>query len=614
LVFGGAGGFVAPTVDVSITGTFAPLTVSASFAPIVEVSITGSFAPLTVSASVEYRSNTARPTVGQTQHNWEAASALQDGSAIGHQDAGARPVGWAAPWRLGQDSRTEVNHPLPEVFTRSQHGWRTDFQQATRVERSTDFAHQEAHRALRLAIGDAYEAAARLRNSTHFRHQDGDRTKRGNVKTEWDQAGPLLRGVFADFQKGTAFFGRTGGRFQDAMRPVPGLSYPPVTPPPLPGFTCYDPNGELLFELPLSADGHLLFFCGDGSYPPAPPPPPGETIVVPVQRAYIVINNVNLRRVSDNAVVPTLLMSLSIDFQSWTWSFSASLPAAAQSLVEPTSGPVELKALINGTEYRVLAESLARERVFGQTGIRVTGRGKNAVLDAPYAAVQTFTNEGARTAQQLMGDVLTLNGVPLGWSIDWGLEDWLVPAGVFSHQGTYISALNAIAQAAGGYIQPHPNTQTFRVRHKYPEAPWDWATVTPDFELPASVAVRESLAWVKKPDYNRVYVSGQGAGVLARVTRGGTAGDIEAPMVVDALITVAAAGRQRGLAILGDTGAQRELGLRLPVLSTTGVIEPGKFVEYVEGAQSQIGLVRSTDVQVENGQVWQNLSLETHDA
>ena len=42
------------------------------------------------------------------------------------------------------------------------------------------------------------------------------------------------------------------------------------------------------------------------------------------------------------------------------------------------------------------------------------------------------------------------------------------------------------------------------------------------------------------------------------MTRAGTAGDVLAPMVVDALITQAAAARQRGIAVLADTGRHKQ--------------------------------------------------------
>ena len=271
-----------------------------------------------------------------------------------------------------------------------------------------------------------------------------------------------------------------------------------------------------------------------------------------------------------------------------------------------------LLATVNGTNFAVLAENISRERSFGQTSIRLTGRGKNAVLAAPYAPVMTFTNSQARTARQLMDDVLTINGVPMGWDLDWGLTDWNVPAGVFSHQRTWIEALSVIAGAAGGYLLPHPRDPTIRVRHRYPVAPWEWATVTPNFVLPVDAVEKESLRWLEKPSYNRVFVSGQEAGVLAQVTRSGTAGDLLAPMVVDALITEAAVARQRGLAVLSDTGRQIEVSLNLPVLLETGIIEPGAFVQYRDGGVDRIGLVRSTQVQAGFPEVWQTLGVQTY--
>ena len=104
--------------------------------------------------------------------------------------------------------------------------------------------------------------------------------------------------------------------------------------------------------------------------------------------------------------------------------------------------------------------------------------------------------------------------------MQWELVDWLVPSGVFSHQGSYIGALNKVAGAAGGYVQPHASTQTIKVLPRYPKAPWEWNLLVPDFELPADVTSRESLRWLEKPAYNRVFVSGQEVGVLGQVTPG----------------------------------------------------------------------------------------------
>ena len=228
------------------------------------------------------------------------------------------------------------------------------------------------------------------------------------------------------------------------------------------------------------------------------------------------------------------------------------------------------------------------------------------MLAAPYAPVIAFANTEPRSAQQLMEDVLTFNGIPLGWTVDWALTDWLVPTGVFAKQGTWIEALNTIVGAAGGYLLPHPSEKILRVRHRYPVVPWDWWTdVTPDFVLPVDTVGRESLRWIDKPAYNRVFVAGQETGVLGQVTRTGTAGDVLTPMVVDALITQAAAARQRGIAVLADTGRQIEVTLRLPVLPETGTIEPGAFIAYQDGGLARLGLVRSTLACRRSGRPWE---------
>ena len=339
-----------------------------------------------------------------------------------------------------------------------------------------------------------------------------------------------------------------------------------------------------------------------------------NTKIIPVRRVYIVINNASLRRVDGNIQLPVMSMSLSLDTDSWTWGFSAAMPGSSLSNIEPASNgaPVEVEALINGVPYRALIEGVSRSREFGKSDIRVQGRGKAALLDSPYAPSMNFTNTESRTAQQLMNDALTVNGASIGWSVEWGLQDWVVPAGVFAYQGSYIGALNQIAAAAGGYIQPAAATQTIRVLPRYAATPWTWNSLTPDFELPADITTRESIDWVQKAVYNRVYVSGIEQGVLGEVTRAGTGGNLIAPMVTDPLVTDVIAARQRGISILSNTGRVANVSLRLPVLPETGVITPGKFVKYVDNGLSRIGVVRSTSVEIGMPEIFQTIGVETH--
>ena len=393
------------------------------------------------------------------------------------------------------------------------------------------------------------------------------------------------------------------------MKPPAGRYTPPVVPPFNP---CYTPDPDLLFASAFGATPHLLFICDNAI---EPPPPPGQ-VVVPVRSFYLVLNDVYLKRVAGSVMLKATSMSLNIDVDSWTWSFSASLPMSDLDAVEPVAGvPVEVEAQINSSVYRFLVEKISTERTFGKHSIRISGRGKSALLASPYAPVLTFANSADRTAQQLMADVLTDNGVPLGWDVDWHLDDWLVPEGVFGARGSYMDALTAISGSAGAYIQPHPTDQRLSVMLRYPALPWDWGAISPDFVLPSAVTTRESVEFTDKPRYNRVFVSGQQQGRLVRVTREGTAGDMLAPMVTDPLITAAAAGRQRGGAVLGDTGRQAIVGLSLPVLDLTGVITPGKFVRYEDPSGNRTGIVRATSVEVGGGgaNVRQSVTVETHE-
>ncbi|MER2546466.1 MAG: hypothetical protein ABTS16_24045 [Candidatus Accumulibacter phosphatis] len=362
---------------------------------------------------------------------------------------------------------------------------------------------------------------------------------------------------------------------------------------------------------------------------PEPDPPPyvgdpdllfpwlgkGARVIIPILRTYLVHNDVTLTRVSNSLELPALSLSLSIDSSSWVWGWSASLPAHCLGDVLPAGPgePVEIEAIVNGVNFRLLAENITRDRRFAQARITVSGRGIAAELGAPYAPVISRHNDADRTAQQLMGDALTFNAVSLGWDLDWHLTDWLVPAGVWSHTGTSIDACARIAAAAGGYVQASRHSKTLFVLPRYPVAPWDWSGIVPDFSLPSAATTRESVRWLEKPAYNSVYISGEGGGILAHVTRAGSAGDLLAPMVVDALTTHTEAARQRGISVLSDTGPKQHLVLETPVFSGVGIYPVGAFVAFSDGADSRRGIVRSVSLNATFPTVRQTIEIECHE-
>lgn len=347
---------------------------------------------------------------------------------------------------------------------------------------------------------------------------------------------------------------------------------------------------------------------------PGDPADPGSSIIIPVRSTYIVINDVSLVRLPDNTPLQAYELSLQWNSDSWSVGWSATLPASAMDAVMPDSvgSPVELQATVNGTAIRLLAESIGRDRRFGDARLKVSGRGRVAWLANPYAATASRTNDTLLTAQQLADAALAINGVPIGWGLDWQIADWSVPAGVWSHSGAHIEAVQRIAEAAGGYVLGHRTNQTLHVRKRYPLLPWEWSAATPDVVIPAAVASTESIAWTEKPSYNRVFVSGEAGGILGDVKRAGTAGDLTAQMVTDALITAEAAARARGGAILADTGRQASISIQMPVLEETGILDLGQLVEYNDGTQAYRGLVRSVSVRAALPQVWQTVEIETH--
>ncbi len=587
--------------ELEICASFEHLSASVSVARDYPAGIDARFDGLDVVVDAVYDARVERPEVGQTAASWSVATKTEEGSLVTEQIARQFPVGWQDKSQIGAFLVGGFEHRLPGVFAPDEARYGALIQEGCALDFEVGSVIQDGERSVRTSGRGWFQDGTPVRYASLQRFQDGGHGSRAWRKVQHQDATQHKGRMHTGSPKsGTLFsFARTA-RFQDGMVPPPGISkvVVPVVPP-------VKVSADLLFVDLFAIDANLVFGKTGATQPD------GQTVVVPIRRVYFVINHVSLRRISDGAVVPTLSMSLSLDVSSWTWGFDASLPGVAQGLVEPTAdGPVELEAVVNGAVFRVLAENISRERTFGQVSIKVSGRGCNAVLDAPYSAQQVFRSLQMRTSQQLMEDVLTFNGIPLGYGIDYGLDPWEVPARVFNHQGTYITALSALAQAGGGYLIPHRANKSFAVRHLYPVKPWEVAAV--DVVLPADVVVRESISWKEMPAYNRVYVSGQEQGVLGRVTRAGTAGEILAPMVTDALITTASAARQRGLAVLGNTGRKLEVGLSLPVLPATGIIDPGTYVQYLDGSISRIGIVRSTQVSVGFPEVTQTLGVEVH--
>ena len=557
----------------------------------------------------QWDANVSRTTRAELGTEWQTAAPLAQALETGWQETAQLRVACAIAWQPGDGLRT---------------GEIAAWHETLRMRATVASAWQEGE-ARRAAVYTAWHEALRVRAASASAWQPGDGL-RGGLVAEYQEALRLRAAVVGTWQEAVprSEWLRTGFgdaerwrivldvHWQEAIRPASGES-PVVVPP---GKTpCYVPSSpvRLLFRLPAvgGRPTRLVFICEDRNTPT-----PG--IVVPPRRTYIVINSVEIRRADDlaGAPLPSESFQMSLNRQSWTWTFSASFHASARDALMPGTGgqPVELEVRVNGQPFRLQGERIGRSKRFPEHLVTVSGRGKAALLDAPHAPVQTFTHTLDRTAQQLMSEVLTVNGVGFGWAVDFQLTDWLVPGGVWMHQGTYISALTDIAGSVGGYLQPHDTDPVLHALPAWPLPWWRWAELVPDIDLPEGIAEVDETEVIDVPEYNRIFVAGEAGGVMGDLTRTGTAGDVlKQPMVVHPLITTIGAAKARAIAELAESGRQLKHKMTLPVLAETGVIKPGRVLRYYDDAGTRrLGIVRGTSISQQYPVLTQALEVDSH--
>ncbi len=382
-------------------------------------------------------------------------------------------------------------------------------------------------------------------------------------------------------------------------------------PPRPPGYVS---SPHLLFACPavLGGAANLVFGRVCGAYPQPLPP-----IYILPARFYMAVHSLTAHLLPSNEQIPIYDVSLSADSGSTVWTFSATAPAGVFDALTPTDGlPRQIKITLDGIEWVFVVDSLQRQNQFGQRSTKLAGRSATALLGSPYSRETARLSDAPYTAQQLAAQSLDLTGVALSW----GIDDWLVPAGAWSHTGTPLAAVQAIAEAAGGYVNSHRSAATLLVRHPYPTlpggipgGPWNWGgAFAADVELAPDSIITSGIERKDGPAIDGVYVSGTTQGVLAHIRRTGTAGSNLAGMVTDPLITDVVAAQQRGLSVLGAAGAKHHVQITLPILtgaSQPGVLDVGQLVQINESTPWR-GRVRAVSVQGMAAR--QSVTLERH--
>ncbi|MEN8720460.1 MAG: hypothetical protein ABF296_09390 [Oceanococcaceae bacterium] len=380
---------------------------------------------------------------------------------------------------------------------------------------------------------------------------------------------------------------------------APFWRWPPVViiePPVEPPIPELEPDRDLDFTclVPLIGAGQsVLVRFGDA------------VCIPPIRTVYLVSNTITVHRLPGGEPIRVSQISLETDRESWGWRAQLTIADAASAnlLRRSNGGPHTVEISINGYTWHILIEGLADTRKHAQQGWTVRGRSPLALLTEPYAPVATYTEDQARTAQQLINQEL----IGTGWTLDWQATDWLIPGDTFTYTDkTPVSAIRQIVEAFGGTMRAARAQQILTVHDRYPVAdPWDWATATPTWVLNADTLAEESRQERPGPGYRGIYVSGQANGVLANVRRDGTNGTPYAPTFVHPLITEAAAARQKGRAVIGEAGSKLDITISGPLLPFAGgavpLFEIGDLIEMDNGLETyraqveQVGVTASRD-------------------
>lgn len=351
----------------------------------------------------------------------------------------------------------------------------------------------------------------------------------------------------------------------------------------------------------------------------APPPPAGGTPTAPTTGArytvaaagaYNLVHALDVRDLRDNAVLPVDRVSIATDRDSIFWTLRASGGAALFAKLSTGEQPPRVRVTVDGAAWEFVVESVTRSRAHPVAEVAIEGRSLASAAGAPYQGEQTWAVEGDTTAAQIAAAANIFTEL----DVQWQLDDWPVPAGVFSFNGTPLAVVRRVAEAAGAVVQSQRASYGVAVRPRYPLLPNEWATTAPELELPLAVVEAESFQLDDQPPYDGVVVAGQQQGVVGLVRLAGTTGAHQAPMVTDVLITDAIAARQRGQAILGRSGKQQNHTLTLPVVVAGGVAvvpDPGWLVRVVD-TPPWVGLVTAVQLDVELPKATLGLTLERH--
>lgn len=481
---------------------------------------------------------------------WQPALHHDSGGVGQWRDAAGQRQGALERWQTAQPHSAPVRaNWLEAVAVQNTVG--AIWQQSTRALRGVVSAWQDSR-----AVG--YDVASRFRARLPLLTP--------HWEAPWQPGRIEVRGWRDRFQDGSFQFHVDIEIWQQAgypgNAPHPG---PPLPPPPAP----HQWGTDLQIRCPLSGTALRI----------------GRTPCVLIaereiqkRRTYMSSNSVSLVRWPDLVPLPCIDIIIETDFESWCWALSATLAGPeVWALVQPDPLACQVQATINGQEWRFLLDVPSTQRSFNSDRVSLKGRSRSAWLQAPYASQQDFSEANAREMQQLAEAALENTG----WTVDWQLDNWVVPAGLWTQYSTPLDVLIRLATATDDGVYTDPTEPIIKLHQRWPMASWLLDAATVDLLIPEDAVISLSQSPIYTQPINGVYVSGTTHGALALVKIAGTDGTLQpaAPLTEALLCDVAGvAARRRGLNALSDSGAGFEMDAEVLFAPEIGLVRPGMVV------------------------------------
>jgi hypothetical protein len=325
---------------------------------------------------------------------------------------------------------------------------------------------------------------------------------------------------------------------------------------------------------------------------------------------WYIMNKISVVREDTGVNILATKGSASVSRDTWCWSFSLTVPESEVAKLESTtSDPVVLVITVNNNVMRMLYEEKTRTRTFASDYYTITGRSPSALLDSPSSPVRAFTQENERTSVQLMQ--AELDRVNSAIVIESELIDalgWVIPANSFSYSNlSPISAIQQIAESAGGFIYSSPDSEKLIVKPKYKKVYWDTMYFDEyDRVIPESIVTKIGTKETQYPDYNAVWLTNSKNGATFRAWRSGTAADQLQATTNNDLFTAESA-RYKGREILAKAYLVETHDFVMPIQSTIGLCLPGETFAY---NGEWWGVVDAVNIDFDMSTVNQTVSVE----